>query len=343
MYLGSVKFFKHLIYLFLVITLLLGVLGVKTLGNLISSAYAASEQDNSEPVHSESKPDISDKNSDVIPKNMLPKQLESRFPYNTEVLSEHVNKPEDKASDYNIDKRHDKTDSLSNPNEVKLSYQSMYPGLYNEMPVIEKPGKKTAYLTFDDGPSARTLEILDILKERNIKATFFVITENNNLDILKQIADEGHAIGVHGHTHKYSQIYKSVEAFLDDFSISFNKIYEMTSIKPKIFRFPGGSINAHNRGIYQEIISEMLRRGFLYYDWNVSTQDTSENINHVEILSNVKEAVNNQDSLIILCHDSKNKYHTVEALPGIIDFLEDEGYSFDKLDNNVEPITFSYQ
>ena len=96
-----------------------------------------------------------------------------------------VNKPEDKASDYNIDKRHDKTDSLSNPNEAKLSYQSMYPGLYNEMPVIEKPGK-TAYLTFDDGPSARTLEILDILKERNIKSNLFVITENNNLDILNK-------------------------------------------------------------------------------------------------------------------------------------------------------------
>ncbi|MGI6403782.1 MAG: polysaccharide deacetylase family protein [Oscillospiraceae bacterium] len=256
---------------------------------------------------------------------------------NSESVNESVNE--------SVDQKSDSTPELQKVRleTAQIEYQSLYLELNNEMPVTENSQGKTAYLTFDDGPSARTLEILDILKERNIKATFFVVTSNSDLEILKRIADEGHTIGIHSHTHKYSQIYRSTEAFLDDFSTCFKKIYEITSVKPQIFRFPGGSINAYNRGIYQDIISEMLRRGYLYYDWNISTQDTVNNITPKKILNNVKEMVRNQDSIIVLGHDSESKAHTVKALPGIIDFLEDKGYSFDKLDNNVPPIVFAYQ
>jgi peptidoglycan/xylan/chitin deacetylase (PgdA/CDA1 family) len=199
-----------------------------------------------------------------------------------------------------------------------------------------------AYLTFDDGPSARTLEILDILREYGISATFFVITENSNPEILRRIVAEGHAIGIHTHSHRYNEIYKSVEDYLYDFAIAYNKIYEATSVRPRIFRFPGGSINAYNSGIYQELISEMLRRGFVYFDWNVSTMDTKSDITADEIVNNIKSTVKGQKRVVILAHDSEVRYETVKALPDIIEFLRDEGYSFETCDNDVEPIVFAY-
>lgn len=86
----------------------------------------------------------------------------------------------------------------------------------------------------------------------------------------------------------------------------------------------------------------MLRRGFLYYDWNISTQDTDKYANKERVLESVKAGFADQNSIIVLCHDNRNKHHTVQALSAIIDFFEEQGYTFEKLDNTVEPIVFAY-
>ena len=82
-----------------------------------------------------------------------------------------------------------------------------------------KAEEGTVYLTFDDGPSDNTDAILDILAEKDVKATFFVVTQGGGtaVDRLKRIAAEGHTLGMHSFTHKYQQIYSSVEAFLEDY------------------------------------------------------------------------------------------------------------------------------
>jgi peptidoglycan/xylan/chitin deacetylase (PgdA/CDA1 family) len=342
MYIGSVRFFKHLIYLALIIITLLILLGIKVLVDMVFINTNLSYAQENDAIAAEDDKDDSQSPEDVV----LIAQDNTNMPdaEGSIVLIDIEKAPEPEES-VEEEAEANENDVLQKIQDLgpKIEYQSLYPELYNEMPVIEEPQGKNAYLTFDDGPSSRTLEILDILKERDIKATFFIVSNNNNLDILKRIAEEGHAIGIHSHSHNYYGIYKSVETFLDDFNTCYNKIYEVTSVKPEIFRFPGGSINAHNVGIYQDIISEMLRRGFLFYDWNASTQDAVANMTPAAIVQSVKDTIKNQTNVIVLGHDSESKYNTVKALPEIIDFLQKEGYTFGKLDKGVAPIIFTYQ
>lgn len=299
MYFGSVKFFKHLIYLTMVLILSGGALGIYTLSKELWGRYAL-------------------KTAGAAVTDVIVVEAPSPSP---------AEEPEETPEPVSFE---------------QMPYQSAYPELYTQRAEQLRRGTKTAYLTFDDGPSARTLEILEILKEHDVKATFFVLTKNSDPDILKRIVEEGHAIGIHTHSHKYTEIYLSVEAYLADFQAAYDTIYRATAVKPGIFRFPGGSINAYNRGIYQELISEMLRRGFLYYDWNISTMDTVPHIKPEMIVHNVTAAVEDKDNLFILAHDSHDKKNTVKALPEIITRLKDQGYVFEKIENTVEPVVFAY-
>lgn len=299
MYFGSVRFFKHLIYICLII-------GVSFFGTLLIK---------------------------LVQSNLL-------LGNTSNVIAAEESDLEVQALEFEGAEAEDTTGADA---ESMIGYQSLHPDLYHEQPVITKRRDKIAYLTFDDGPSARTIEILDILKEKNIKATFFVITENKNLALLERVQAEGHTIAIHSNSHKFNQIYRSVEDFLADFHTCYTRIYRETSVYPQIFRFPGGSINSHNRGIYEEIIAEMLRRGFLFFDWNISTQDSVPAISAHTIVESVKNNVKGQRQLIILGHDALDKTETVKALPEIIRFLQEEGYTFDKLDNSVQPIVFTYE
>ena len=159
-----------------------------------------------------------------------------------------------------------------------LGYQSLYPEMeVNPKPAFAEQPQKTAYLTFDDGPSANTYTILDALRESGQKATFFIVAKNipGHEDALRRMADEGHTIAIHTYSHDYRGIYASIEAFLEDFYQAYEAIYDACGVHATLFRFPGGSVNAYNRSIYQPLISEMLRRGFVYHDWSVSSEDAT--------------------------------------------------------------------
>ena len=225
-------------------------------------------------------------------------------------------------------------------------YQLEHPDLYAEQTsFVKNEGEKPViYLTFDDGPSMNTAQVLDILKANDIKATFFVVNNNipNQEYLYKRIVDEGHTIGIHTYSHQYNNIYNSVEDYLADFNRIYTKVYELTGVKPTIFRFPGGSINVYNQDMYIELIAEMLRRGFTYYDWNVSSGDAGETYTSAQIYSAVVNGVGNKDKSIVLMHDSSTKYATVSALQTIIDNLK-ETHEFKALDNTVEPTVFTYK
>lgn len=202
------------------------------------------------------------------------------------------------------------------------------------------------YLTFDDGPSANTEEILSILREKDVKATFFVVTRGGEKAVssMKQIVAEGHTLGMHSYTHDYYTIYDSVEAFLEDYYQLFCLIREEVGVTPTLFRFPGGSINGYNQGLYQEIIAEMLRRGFVYYDWNLSAEDAFHVSPSAEdILNNILDSSNGRTRGIVLMHDSDQCKTTVEALPELIDGLREQGFIFQRIDRSVKPIIFSYK
>lgn len=229
-------------------------------------------------------------------------------------------------------------------NSLSLDYQEQYPDMYAKLAKVTKSETKTVYLTFDDGPSDRTAEILDILKKYDIKATFFIIGKEGDTkkELLRRTADEGHTVGIHTYSHVYSSIYDSVENYLDDFYQTYKLIEDTTGVQPEVFRFPGGSINRYSSQNYEEIIAEMTRRGFTYYDWNASSGDASLSNTSNSVYSNTVRSSENKERIILLMHDSISKAYTVQALPGIIEYYKAQGYHFARITNDVSPIAFSY-
>lgn len=227
---------------------------------------------------------------------------------------------------------------------LTIEYQELYPDMYVSLAEETKSTPHTVYLTFDDGPSQRTSEILDILKEENVKATFFIIGKDGvkEKEILKRIVEEGHTLGIHTYSHVYDSIYESVETYLEDFSKTYHLIYETTGVRPEVFRFPGGSINPYNAHDYEEIIAEMTRRGFTCYDWNASSGDAAARANAASVLSNSIASSENKDRIILLMHDSVGKTYTVSALSEIIESYRAKGFNFERITNDVTPIAFNY-
>ncbi|MBQ9118524.1 MAG: polysaccharide deacetylase [Lachnospiraceae bacterium] len=199
-----------------------------------------------------------------------------------------------------------------------------------------KVAQKIAYLTFDDGPSELTPQVLDVLKEQGIKATFFLVGEEitaEREETVRRMVQEGHTIGLHTYSHDYAKLYRSVDSFLSDYEKAFLKIYEVTGIKPVLYRFPGGSRNAHAGGICREIAAEMERRGFCYYDWNVSAEDSVGTPTAYSIRTNIFKDVYRYNEPVVLMHDSGINRLTLELLPEIIHTLKESGYEFGTLEN----------
>ena len=198
---------------------------------------------------------------------------------------------------------------------------------------------KTMYLTFDDGPSEEnTSAVLDILRERGIKATFFVVGENvrKHPEIARRIVEEGHTIGIHCDRHEYEEIYDSVEAYLEDFQEAYDAVYEVTGVEVELFRFPGGSINAYNKDIYEEIIQAMTERGFVYFDWNASLEDAVNSSTPEQLLQNARESTLGRKKIVMLAHDIV--YNTRLCLNQLIDQFPD--YKMEPLTADVTPIQF---
>lgn len=218
-----------------------------------------------------------------------------------------------------------------------LDYQNKYSNLYikNDFAFKDIEDRKICYLTFDDGPDTQvTTKILDILKEYDVKATFFVVYRDSNeeRELYKRIVEEGHTIGVHTASHNYTKIYSSVDAYLKDFNRISNHIEKYAGIKPEIFRFPGGSINSYNASNYHELIAEMVRSG-----------DASRPyVPAKEITQNVLNSNRKTKQKIVLMHDGRGHSTTAEALPEIIEGLSDQGYEFRALDKSVTPVCFGY-
>lgn len=197
--------------------------------------------------------------------------------------------------------------------------------------------EKTVYFTFDDGPSERTEEILDILSEENIKATFFVIGPSDEKadERLFRIHSEGHSIGLHTMSHSYDKIYLSEESFLEDIEAERKWIYSVTGEECKIFRFPGGSNNyAAPKWLIEAVKDETCSEGMRWYDWNADGRDSlGELLSAEEIAENVLSSeFIGSEKVIVLLHDSATRTTTPEALKILISEFKEMGYGFEKLE-----------
>ena len=205
------------------------------------------------------------------------------------------------------------------------------------------PDEKVVYITIDDGPTTGTPKLLDILDEYNAKATWFVTgqyMEGTALeDMLKQIHDKGHAIGVHTFSHKYTSIYASVDAYMEDYNKMNTIIVNATGESSGLFRFPGGSNAGYNKKIRTELLSRVKSEGLVYYDWNAFTGDT-EGMSKSEMVSKAVKECSYNNKAILLMHDVPGKDAVVEALPEILSQLQAKGYEFRALDKDVVPIQF---
>lgn len=198
---------------------------------------------------------------------------------------------------------------------------------------------KTMYLTFDDGPSGEnTGRVLEVLRERDIKATFFLVGENveKHPEIARQIVAQGHAVGIHCNSHDYNTLYESVESYVADFEKARQTVYEVTGVEANMFRFPGGSINAYNKDVYEGIIEEMTARGYIYYDWNASLEDAVSKPVPEQLIANGVETTLGRRKVIMLAHDVV--YSTGICLDELLDRLPE--YEMKPLTAEVEPIHF---
>lgn len=299
MYFGSVRFFKHLILLIIIAVILSLTLGLVSANNRCDSL----------------------------------KKDAARYEEALEAMG------------YVLPEKPDGSGGLSNHatpaiNEPSFTYQTIYPELYvTPAASYAKAPANTVYLTFDGGISSNTAAILNVLKEKEVKATFFVVGSycTGCEDVLKRIVDEGHTLGMRSYSNDTEKIYSTVESFLADFDKCFNTFVNQTGVTPTIFRFPGGSINSFNSGIYQQLIAETTRRGFTFYDWNVLGHDVYSRSS--SMISNVLSGCKAFGGGMVLLHDQSTDAMELRSL---IDELIAKDYTMARISNSVQPVVFSY-
>ena len=208
-------------------------------------------------------------------------------------------------------------------------------GKENIKNVYHSETTKRAFLTFDDGPSTNTKNILDILAQRNIKATFFVLgmQVEKMPETVKRIYEEGHYIANHGYSHVYSSIYSSPEAVLDEFNrcnqVVANAI-QVPEYNSHLFRFPGGYYGGKYAEIKKQANEILKQNNIAHVDWNALTGDSEkQNPTKEYLMNNLQKTTQGKNSIVILMHDSQAKKVTVETLPEVIDYLQQQGYEFE--------------
>lgn len=195
-------------------------------------------------------------------------------------------------------------------------------------------GAKIVYLTFDDGPGPYTAQLLDVLKEYDVKATFFVTCNRAQYrSMIVRAYNEGHSIGLHTCSHDYSRVYSNEETFFDEIQSISNVVKEATGVETKLVRFPGGSSNTvskkYNKGIMTRLAQQLTEKGYVYFDWNVSSGDAGETTNTAKVYENVIWKLKGNYS-IVLQHDIKK--YSVDAVERIIQAGKSYGFTFKALD-----------
>ena len=193
------------------------------------------------------------------------------------------------------------------------------------------------YLTFDDGPTYdSTPQILDILKRRNIKATFFVLHyDENHEQYIKREQEEGHTIALHGYSHTYSEIYQSADTCLENFRKIKEQVYQTTGVESKIIRFPGGSSNVVSKkyceGVMTELVTRVVDEGYRYFDWNVDSGDAAKPKSEEVVYNNVVNGIKPGRNNVVLMHDFAGNHKTIDELDRIITWGLEQGYVFRRI------------
>ncbi len=230
------------------------------------------------------------------------------------------------------------TEPVSTP--VAYSFDGIYDRLES---VKTNKDKKICYLTFDDGPNnSITLQVLDVLRRYNIKATFFQVGTliESNPDVARRVYEEGHLIANHSYSHNYNNLYSGAEGFMSEIHKTEALIKNLLNSETEYFpliRFPGGS---HNAGKYKEqkqhIKEVASQAGYIYCDWNSLNGDAEGKTKTAdELFEYFKSTTKTSQPAVVLMHDTVTKQATVDSLPKIIEYMMENGYTFLRLDQNI--------
>lgn len=232
------------------------------------------------------------------------------------------------------------SDELSEDDEVQV--ENIVTGIDTEDNLASEGDKHYVYLTFNCVPGDNTEDILDVLAQYNVKATFFVVgsEEDGVSDIYRRIVNEGHTIGMHSYSNQYSLIYSSKNAFKKDYQKLSDYIYELTGTRSKFYRFPGGSGNEISNVNMAEFVNILNIEEITYFDWNVSAGDASNSYTAQDILDNVLGGVSKYKTSVVLLHDGENKSTTVEALGSLIQSLQEQGAEILPIDEDTYAIQY---
>ena len=249
-----------------------------------------------------------------------------------------ANEASDDSGLNNISETADQASANDAGYEADASEESDYASI-NDAEIVKNG--KTVYLTFDDGPSQHTEELLDILDRYNVKATFFVVAGDYKYSKeLSDIAERGHTIGLHSKSHVYSELYADLDAFKADVEGVHDWVESVTGIDSKYYRFPGGSTNNVSQVPMSDCIAYLDSEGYEYYDWNALSKD-AENyyLTADQLTENALYYIRaNEGDSIVLLHDLDEHYTTIESLPGLIETLIREGYTLKAIDDDTTPV-----
>lgn len=203
----------------------------------------------------------------------------------------------------------------------------------------EMAEEKIMYLTFDDGPSKHTQEVLELLNKYSIKATFFVTGENTEYSsMIKTIHEQGHTLGIHTYSHDYAKIYTSVDAYFQDIEKVKNLIKSEAGVDTKLLRFPGGSSNTVSRkycdGIMTTLAKAVEEQGYTYYDWNAHNGDGDPSISADALYNQTMKEIEGKDHVVLLMHDGGGNQNTIDSLDRVIKELIRQGWTFKIIESN---------
>lgn len=203
--------------------------------------------------------------------------------------------------------------------------------------------EKIIYLTFDDGPTPYTVQMLELLEEYDVQATFFVTNQYPECqDMIGRAYEEGHTIGLHSYTHDYS-VYSSEAAYYEDLELLNEIILKQTGELAKIVRFPGGSSNSvswnYCSGIMTCLAEGMEEHGYIYCDWNVDSMDSHGYLAAWEIAQSTIARIQEKDVSIVLMHDIGQC--NVDAAEMVISWGLENGYIFLPMDEHMEMVHHS--
>lgn len=221
-------------------------------------------------------------------------------------------------------------------------FQNLVTGIDTEDNMASETDNHEVYLTFDCVPGDVTNQILDVLKQYNVKATFFVTGDESEeaKEVYKRIVAEGHTLGMHSYSNQYSNIYASVEDFAADYKKLSDYLYEVTGVRCQYYRFPGGSGNQISNVNMAEFASYLKEQNITYFDWNVAAADTATDYTSDQVVSSVLEGIEKYKTSVVLLHDDESKSTTAQALSTLIEQLQAKNISILPIDDHTRTIQY---